>query len=51
MTPDIYDMALEQETQLRYHALEIHVNMDIAQDELLEKLNKLEYKFSDFKSP
>ena len=37
-TSDNYDLALDTDTQLKYHSLDIHVNMEISQEDILEKL-------------
>gem|GEM_PF-4014376 len=51
MTPDDYYLALDTLSQLKYHCLNVHLNMEISQEDILEKLVVLGYSFSDFKSP
>ncbi len=50
ITPDEYYLSLDTQSQLKYHSLDIHVNMEISQENILERLVVLWYKFSDFKS-
>ncbi|MDC0506167.1 DEAD/DEAH box helicase, partial [Candidatus Gracilibacteria bacterium] len=50
ISSDDYSLALDTQSQLKYHCLDIHVNMEISQEDILEKLVSLGYSFSDFKS-
>jgi hypothetical protein len=41
ITPDAYYLNLDSQDQLKHHSLDIHINMEISQEDILEKLNSL----------
>ena len=41
MTSDQYYLSLDTQPQLKHHSLDIHIDMEISQEAILEKLEDL----------